>query len=378
MRIFAASHGAERAGAELSLVEILREVDDRGHECYISVPTDGPLLKIIADLPGDVRIRRLKSRRWMGKRLIGPAGLLRLVQSLLDILPHYLLLRRIQPDVVLINTAVAPAPLIASRLAGIPCVVALRESLRTNPTLRSVLPRSLICFLLDRLSTLVVANSNYIRDGYGYPSRVVYPSVSANLGRSTTARFPRVDGRKLQIVMLGTISREKGQRDLVRACGLVPELARLAEVRLYGHGSAHEEAELRELISSSGVSSFVSFEGSTNSPGEVFASADLSVVCSKNEAFGKVTAESILANVPVVGYACGGTVEILEDGGGIAISPTVQDLARTLTDLVRNPAKIADMSLDCSKNLLVEKCMKSSNEICDALEYLGRNQQAGV
>ena len=68
-------------------------------------------------------------------------------------------------------------------------------------------------------------------------------------------------------------------------------------------------------------------------PLEVLRSADLSLVCSRNEAYGRVTVESLSVGTPVLGYRAGGTVEILAAGGGMVVEPSVVELASALVCL---------------------------------------------
>lgn len=371
MKIFIVSHGAERAGAELSLVEIVRMLATRGHQCIVSLPSEGPIGPLMVELVGSDNVRYLKTRRWMGKRSAGLVGAVRLVQTLIDTLRFLSQIYRAGPDVLLVNTGVIPSPLLASKILNIPSMTMVRESIRTNGSLRSVLPKPWVCWLLSKLSTSVVVNSEYISVEYGYPCEVVYPSISVALSRNaprSNVHYSNTD--PLKIIMVGTISEEKGQLDLLRACESIISSSDAIDVRFYGHGSEVEESELLREIEVRGLSGFVRFMGSTSDVSTVYRSADISVVCSRNEAFGKVTAESILAGLPVVGYGCGGTAEILAHGGGLAIDPSSDALASALLFLAFDRRELDLLRAQCLNNTLVDQCLTSALRMCRLIETL--------
>ena len=60
------------------------------------------------------------------------------------------------------------------------------------------------------------------------------------------------------------------------------------------------------------------------------------LVCSKAEAFGRVTAEAMAAGCPVVGRASGGTLELMEQKTGLLFSGGFEQLAQCMLMLVRS------------------------------------------
>lgn len=79
--------------------------------------------------------------------------------------------------------------------------------------------------------------------------------------------------------------------------------------------------------------------------------ADVSVMCSTAEAFGKVTVESLLAGTPVIGYDSGGTPEIAKLGGVKLIEPTVDALTAAIELIVHDPSELVMLRQSIIPNL---------------------------
>jgi glycosyltransferase involved in cell wall biosynthesis len=342
-----AFHGVQTVGAERSLLALAEAARAAGDSVTLVVPRHGVLDELIAEkLPG-VAVHYCPTQWWMGDRHVGVRGVLLTVQSLLHTWGWRKALRTLRPDTVIVGSTVAPAPLVAARLTRTPVALLLSESIRTNPTLRSVVPKPLVIRLLHRLATVTVAVSRYSAEQYGGATLVAPPAIdppSPELAAALGGR--RHTESPLQAVMLGTLSSEKGQLEAVAAMRQLKE--RGVDVRLdfYGDASEHDLAVLQAAISRHGLSTMVRHRGSTDSPLEVLAEADVSLVCSGNEAYGRVTAESVLVATPVVGYDAGATGEVLEAGGGFLVSPSPDALADALAELARDPLSYERLSDD--------------------------------
>jgi len=70
MKVCFVSHSAAKGGAERALLELLETLKDRGVECYVLLPSDGPLCDDLRVLGVDQYV--LPYQWWMGKtRLYG-------------------------------------------------------------------------------------------------------------------------------------------------------------------------------------------------------------------------------------------------------------------------------------------------------------------
>lgn len=350
MKMAFANHSADTAGAERSLLNVLGVIAERGHEIDVWLPCSGPLVERLEGIDGAaVRLHRRSSHRWMSRRGSGLVGLVRIAQAGLDTAGFVRDLRRVQPDLLVVNTSVTPAPLAAGALLRIPTVVIVRESLQTNPTLRSLLPKSMIVAALARWSTQVVTISRYVSEQLapwpeGVPEPVVrHPGVSID----PLPRVPRADGdHTVRLLLLGSIGGDKGQLDAVHAA--TGAIQRGADLRLdmYGDGVPEEITALRAAVADSGQTRRLALHEPVSDIRPLLACADAVVMASRNEGYGRVTVEALQAGVPIVGYRAGATTEILEDGGGVLAPVDVAALEEVLHDVATDAGLLTRLSTE--------------------------------
>ncbi|MEQ3549049.1 glycosyltransferase [Pseudonocardia nematodicida] len=337
MHVLFVAHSSTTAGAERTLIAMASAAARGGDRVTVSIPRHGPIERLIHDRAPQARVIVQRCQWWMGVRHRSIAGALRTAQSLAQVVPWLRLLRRTRPDAVVIGSTVTPAPLLAAALARIPRSIILGESIRTNPTLRSLIPKALIVRALDAWVDVGVAVSEYAASQYRRPTLIEYPPVEIPEAVSEVRQEPP---HVLVAVLLGTLSEEKGQFDLVEAARLLVAGDTPVRIELYGDARPDDLARLDDMIREADVSSVLRHRGSSGNPLGVLAGADVSLVCSGNEAYGRVTIESILVGTPVVGYDLGGTREILRDGGGVLVEPAPAAVAEVLERLARDPAAL--------------------------------------
>ena len=345
MHILFVSHSSDLMGAERSLLTLVREaVEVRGHRVTVSLPTEGPLRAELARVGAEVVV--LPTRLWMGHRHTPLVGLVRSGQAAASV-PRYLrYLRRARPDLVVTNSAVVPAGAIAARMAGIRHVWTMRESLLTNPSLRSGLPRRMIARIIAGLADGVVAISQYVAGqllsaapGAREKLRVIPPSVTPH-ATGPAARVRRDPGTLQRLVLLGRYSPEKGQADAIDALGRCIRAGRPLELTLAGVGDLAAQRALRALAEEHGVGHLVDVSEWTDDPHALYYAADATLMLSRNEAYGRVTLESLMSGTPVIGFRAGATTEILADGGGVLVEPDAEALARALLELAENSTSV--------------------------------------
>ncbi|MBA2697092.1 MAG: glycosyltransferase family 4 protein [Actinobacteria bacterium] len=379
MRVAFANHSADTAGAERSLLNVLRVMAERGHEIDVWIPCSGPLVEQLEQIDGPaVRLHRRSSHRWMSRRGTGLVGLVRIAQAGVDTVGFVLDLRRVQPDILVVNTSVTPAPLAAGALLRIRTVVIVRESLQTNPTLRSLLPKSMIVAAIGRWSTQVVTISRYVSGHLqpwppGSPEPVVrHPGVTID----PLPRVPRPEGdNTIRLLLLGSIGGDKGQLDAVHAAARA--IRRGADLRLdmYGDGAPEEVAALRAAISASGEAHRLTLHNPVGDIRPLLARADALVMTSRNEGYGRVTVEALQSGVPVVGYRAGATTEILEDGGGVLVPVDVTALEGALHDLATDAGLLSGLSaeaLDIGRQL---REAPYDSDLADLIESVATSPQ---
>ncbi|MFV2013201.1 MULTISPECIES: glycosyltransferase [unclassified Micromonospora] len=362
MHVLFVSHSADLMGAERSLLALVGEaVRARGHQVTVTVPGDGPLRAQLAAAGADVVV--LPTRLWMGRRY-GPAvGAVRLLQALASVPRYRRLLHRTRPDVVVTNSAVVPAGAIAARMSQVPHVWVVRESLLSNPSLRSVLPRAAIARLIARLSDGVVAVSAYVAGQVtsAVPTartklRVIPPPVESgpDAGGPSAPDGVLAPGADRpvaleRLLLLGRHSAEKGQADAVEALAICARQGRAFTLTLAGVGDGEAQRGLADLARRYGVETQLETVAWTDDPAALYARADATLMLSRNEAYGRVTFESLRSGTPVIGYRAGATTEILAGGGGLLVDPDAGALASALLNLAADQEAFGRLAAEASR-----------------------------
>jgi glycosyltransferase involved in cell wall biosynthesis len=217
---------------------------------------------------------------------------------------------------------------------GIPHVWHLREFGDLDYRLVPDLGRTAQKWLITRADG-VIAISNSIREHYQLNSasriRVVYSGVAwesdfdrlreeAERGHSRHGDYT--------FALVGLLHPAKGQETAIRALHQIVQHRCDVKLVLAGSGPMVYRRQLELLVSRLGLNKHVEFRGYTGDIFSVYQKADAVLMCSTNEAMGRVTAEAMAASRPVIGYCNAGTREIIEhektgllyDGGSEALA----------------------------------------------------------
>jgi glycosyltransferase involved in cell wall biosynthesis len=255
-------------------------------------------------------------------------------------------LRATRPDVVVTNTAVIPTPALASAVVGIPHVWWLKEFVTKDHGLKYVLGEPLSQRLVGWLSEIVVANSRAVEQHFSPPipgrkMRMIHSAVPGLEVGPNRIELPR-----LRVLLLGTQAPSKGGRLALEAAAILRDEPIQFEWRLVGSIDRDYRDNLTALARKLDVSDRVEIRDHTDTPENQIAWANVVLMCSNAEAFGRVTVEALKSGRPVIGTRSGGTPEIISEGvNGFLFAPgSAHQLARAVRRLTTEPGLLARMS----------------------------------
>jgi glycosyltransferase involved in cell wall biosynthesis len=196
------------------------------------------------------------------------------------------------------------------------------------------------------LSKLAVANSKAVWDHYSPPipsekMRLIYYAIDGFKPSPNNIDLP-----VLRVLLLGKQAPSKGQHLALAAAGILKSEPIQAHFRLVGTVTPTYRKELQELSSELGISDSVEIVDATSTPQDEFAWANVVLMCSHNEAFGRVTVEALKSGRPVIGTNSGGTADLIRHGvDGFLFEPRNPDeLASAIRTLASEPGLLARMS----------------------------------
>ena len=160
----------------------------------------------------------------------------------------------------------------------------------------------------------------------------------------------RTEHAGFHILLCGHLIAQKGHIDALRAMNIlnnrygVPARLFIAG-RRPSYESEHYLGELQKYIKENNLESSVTFLGEIRDMRTIRKQMDAEVVCGRLEAFGRVTVEAMLAELPVVGAISGCTPEIVQDGITGLLYPVEQAdvLAEKLYWLYAHPEERREM-----------------------------------
>lgn len=164
-------------------------------------------------------------------------------------------------------------------------------------------------------TTFFISVSDAIKKNYeekGLPSHkifTVYDGISdLNIIRKKNYAICNV----FNIVMVGNICEEKGQKQLIEAIYRVKKHPNI-HVDFYGTGSIEYINMLKKRVIKLGLSQNIQFKGYEKNIKSLLYKYDLAIMCSKIDGFGLVTIEYMMAGVPVLVSSTGANFEIVDD-----------------------------------------------------------------
>jgi glycosyltransferase involved in cell wall biosynthesis len=193
------------------------------------------------------------------------------------------------------------------------CVVAVSQAMKENHRLK---------FL--NISPVVIHN------GIQSKEECAVEEIDLNL-------LNALDKKKLKLISIGRLSKEKGLSVLLKAVHCINEKWN-DHVQLYIIGEGPEKGNLMRLAQESGISDKVIFPGYVDNACKLLKHFDIFVMSSLTEGMPITLLEAMRAGMPIVATAVGGIPEALEGGKcGILVPPgSEMDLARRIKELHEN------------------------------------------
>ena len=138
----------------------------------------------------------------------------------------------------------------------------------------------------------------------------LYDGVKAN---SISRNEKPFDQDKIKIAFCGSITSFKDQEQLIRAFRLLSDEDKKSfKVDFWGTGNPEYMKHLQDLIDQNHMESIFTFKGYSNNLYQELSHYDIGMNCSHSEAFGRVTAEYMLAGLLTVASNTGANVELIQ------------------------------------------------------------------
>ena len=346
-RVAFLTHYSELYGANLSLLNLIEGLSNFGFRAHVICPDSGDLLRVLTErqipsalLPFEWWVSNHRTLRGSCKRI---ARNIRLLPAVVRQIAAW------QIDLVYSNSSVFAVGALAAAALRLPHIWHVREFGNRDYGLWLDLGSNLSRCITRTADATIFVSHALKRAFFGYASslntHVIYNGVASEAEFDDRRRAVELLRSRLQpftFVLVGRFRENKGQANAIRAFARVVQ--RHPEIRLILVGGAgqtgdqsyfeHCHSQVRQLA----LADRVEFWGYIEDPVRAFLAADVALMCSPNEAMGRVTVEAMSACRPVIGYDSGGTSELIEpERTGLLYRGEIDDLAMCMAHYAADP-----------------------------------------
>lgn len=359
MRVVFFAHDAGLYGANRSLLALVVGLKRLGVQELIVVPEEGPLVNELGLL--NIKFIVLNFRWWVSKypdvSLIKRPGrsYLRTIDfyrrnklTFLNLVKIVRQVRKFNPCLIYSNSSVINIGSLVSKTMRLPHIWHFREIPDLSYRLYFDYNSKIRNYFFN--DSTVVFNSNYLAEYFqrlGFRRRyVVYNGIlDESIIAANELKIKNKIYSGIKFLIVGNISPLKGQHIAVEAMQYLKSFE--CHLNIVGQG---DQVPLLKLAGALNVEDRIHFFGHVNDISEIYNSGDVLLMCSKSEAFGRVTAEAMANGLPVIGFNGGATKELISNGEtGLLYEGEAKELADKMKIFIKDPVKIQEIGLNAWK-----------------------------
>lgn len=355
MRVcYVAHYAVSLAGAELSLLGLMENIRKFGVEPYLVSDADCPLVRKAEEAGIRTKVIPVKNYTYLKQVVNKRAYMLYPVKRLFNTRFHREMkkfLRDEKIDLVHLNSSVVCHEWAAvARQCKIPYVWHFREFMDRDHNAVTIGKRYFMSLVrnADRRIAISGAVQKYWSKILGRDCDLVYNGLDVD---DYYQEHPILDKDLIKCIIVARVVEGKGQLEAVKAMKILVDRG-ITSYRLILVGFRHMdsndyEVEIENYIRDNKLEEYVELTDFTSDVRSVHGSSDIGLVCSRAEAFGRITIEYKLAGLLAVGANSGGTPELIENGrdGILYKQGSPESLADRLEWVLANRDKARKLAL---------------------------------
>lgn len=334
------SHTSGIGGAELAMVETMTGLLASGHRVHAVLPQRGPLEQHLN--AHKIGYHIVVYDQWTGygrlsfvSKALFVRGFVRSARGIARVA------KQVKADVVVTNTSTTPVGALGAALASKKHIWHLHEFVEEDHGLNWYFGAAFSYSLISRLSNAIICTSQAVAE----KARRVMPgarrlhTIYCACNMVAKAPFDSALKAPARLLMAGSISDGKNQLEAVEAVVLLEAEGVDVELRLVGNVSPAYGQKLFKAIEKLKRPGRIYIENFEADMTGVFDKADVFLMTSRMEAFGRVLVEAQKRGLPCIGPDAGGIPEILDNGRGLLYKPgDAKDLALQISKMIGDDA----------------------------------------
>ena len=301
-------------GANLSLANLIKSLDLKNS--LVLIPSKGPLLFLLDKMNIAYLVIPFRFNSAVYDGCVSSC-LLYIVRffyyKVLNKYSYYRILKIVDDekiDIIHTNDNRTSIGLEVASRKSIKHVLHIREFLDLDFNMRPFKPFKKLCKDFNE-SDSIICVSEAVKEHFhiqGAKARVIYNAVDSVRNLHNIR-----EKKESYFLFCGSLSEKKGVFDAIYSFS---KMLKDRDLQLYiaGTGPAHIVKKIQTVIQKENLQNKVFLLGYRNDSKELMRKAIALLMCSKYEAFGRVTAEAMLNDCLVIGRNSGGTPELIEHG----------------------------------------------------------------
>lgn len=386
MKICFFSHGSQtnQDGATLSMINIIEELTRRGHSIVAVMAYDrnieelkkNPKVKVLFIPSYNMRI----SLNLSGKKTWLKYSAKNMINNVYWIHRVYKAIRDEHIDIIHINGLNNGIGAVVAKKLGIPYVWHIRQLMEEDLSQSLFNHKQVYPLVSD--ADCVIGISNVVKEKFepifGREIRVVYNGVP--IDEYCLANHEILENEQVNLLLAGRVAEGKGHMEAVMAMEILAQKEKNVRLIFVGHNQGHFGDAIKDYVETHKLNDRVTFLEHVADLRELRSTCDIGLLCSKKEAFGRVTIETQLANMLFIGTNTGATPEIIHDGfdGLLYEQGNCVDLADKIIWAIhhRNTSKriAAEGYKNAKENYSIGHVVEQLEEIYKKINRRGHNE----
>lgn len=334
MKILFVSHYSFLYGSNRSLDSLIDAFIEKGDEVKVLLPSKGKFFHHLKNKGVDVQTFRFFYEvmyvKWSKKYLSLP---ILWIYNML-VMPFLLLkIRKLSPDVIYSNSSVDAYSVFFAKILGKKHVCHVREFLEEDFGSHFLFGRKMkrkLILLSDKIIFVSKAVANAVVGYVPDNGKVIYNGLPSPKNLRESLNFKE----DLKLGVVGNIDISKQQHMAIEYMALIHNKYPNITLHIIGDKECPYKHYIVKLVKKLHLEGVVVFDGFVGNIEDIYSKIDVLLMCSRSEAFGRVTIEAMLRHIPVIGYDKGGTSELIDDGVTGFKFTSVEDVVNALDKIV--------------------------------------------
>lgn len=372
MKVLYVANDSNLYGSNKSMLDLIQSMKRSKITTMVLIPKRGQIEQELKNR--NIPYKRIRYFTWIypqnSKNVL--KILIKYIGNIISIIPIYIFIKKEKFDIIHSNNLSIGIGAKCARIAKVKHVWHIREFMQEDHNLEFINKSDTIKEL--NKSSAIIYISKAIQSKY---KNIVQNNKQFMIYNGIPIReekeIPHFDKENIKILITGSINGRKGHKDAIESIKkLVNEGYNNIHLRIAGTGEY--EKILKEYVKQNNLNENIEFLGYIRDMNKIRDDSNISIICSKCEAFGRVTIEAQMAKNLVIGANTGGTIELVEKNktGLLYEEGNVDDLSEKIKYAIHNWRTCENMINTAYENTVkkfnIDRCADAVYNVYKVLE----------